>query len=154
VTLRGHHVALSGPVLAGEVPGLLSAMRSVRGVSSVEDRLQVFERPGDHPALQGGKPRRRERLELRPRAWSPTMWLLAGTAIGAAALRVAGRGGLALLAIGTIGAGLVASRSEDGRRRRGRSSTDARPAIATGAPVGDVTIPIRRSRTHEPDLGL
>jgi hypothetical protein len=154
VTVRGHHVTLSGPVLAHEVPGLISAVKSVRGVRSVEDRLQVFERPGDHPALQGGKPRRRERFEMRPRAWSPTTRLLAGTAIGAAALEVAGRRGLAVLAIGALGAGLVATLREDGRRGRGPSATHARAALATGAPVGDVTIPIRRSRMQEPDLGL
>jgi hypothetical protein len=155
VTVRGHRVTLSGPILAEEVPRLLSAVKAVPGVIGVEDRLQAYERPGEHPALRGGRPRRPRRLELRPQAWSPTTRLLAGTALGLAALRLAGRGGLAGLAIGALGVGLIAARPAAGhtkRSRRGRR--EARPPFATGAPVGDVMIPLRPPRIQQPDLGL
>jgi hypothetical protein len=155
VTVRGQHVVLSGPILAEEAPRLCFAVRSVRGVKSVEDRLQVCEWPGDHPALQDGRPRRHDRFDLRPEAWSPTMRLLAGTAIGVAVLRLAGSGGLAGTAIGALGASLVSSRSTEGRRQRGRHrrSSEGGLRIATGAPIGDVAIPARPSRVHVPDLG-
>jgi hypothetical protein len=155
VTVRGHRVTLSGPVLADEVPRLIAAVKAVPGVIGVEDRLQAYERPVDHPALRGGRPRPQRRLELRPQAWSPTMRLLAGTALGVAALRLAGRGGLAGLAIGALGVGLIAARPADGHTRRSRRSRrGARPPIATGAPVGDVKIPLRPPRIQQPDVGL
>jgi hypothetical protein len=154
VAVRGHHVILSGPILADEVPRLISVVRSVHGVNSVEDRLQVYERPGDHPALQGGRPPRPRRTDLRPQTWPPAMRLLAGTALGVAALRMTGRAGPAGLAIGALGVGLIATPSHGGRRCRGRSTRGARSTIATGAPVGDVAIPIRSPRMQQPDIPL
>ena len=47
-------VVLSGPVLADEVDDLLSCVSSVRGVVRVENQLEVHERAGDVPGLQGG----------------------------------------------------------------------------------------------------
>ncbi len=46
-------VTLSGPVLAEEVDELLATVRSVRGVTEVENRLDVHDQPGDIPGLQG-----------------------------------------------------------------------------------------------------
>ncbi len=155
VTVRGHHVTLSGPVLAHEVPRLLAAVRSVHGVIGVENRLEPHERPGEHPALQGGRPRRPRRLELRPRTWSPTLRLLAGTALGVGALGLAGHRKLAGLALGAVGLGLFAARPSGDRTEAGRRPhRRARPALATGAPVGDVVIPIHPSRIPEQDPGL
>jgi hypothetical protein len=155
VTVRNQRVRLSGPVLAEEVPRLIRSVKSVHGVHGVEDRLQVFERPGDHPALQGGRPRRPRRLELRPQTWTPAQRLLAGTALGVAALRLTGRGGLAGLALGALGVGLIAARPAGNRSERPRQPRRAaRPAIATGGPVGDVVIPIHPPRHQVPELGL
>ena len=53
VTARNGNLTLTGPVLAHEVADLLSAVRSVRGVEDVHDRLEVHERPGSISALQG-----------------------------------------------------------------------------------------------------
>lgn len=53
VTAHTGHVTLTGPVLAHEVAELLSTARSVRGVEDVRNRLDVHERPGSIPALQG-----------------------------------------------------------------------------------------------------
>ncbi len=64
VRVEDGRVILSGPVLAGEVDDLLSTVRKVRGVRSVESGLEVHAEPGDVPALQGGpaRPRARRRL--------------------------------------------------------------------------------------------
>jgi hypothetical protein len=149
VTACDGHVVLAGPVLARERRRLLSAVVSVPGVAGVEDRLQVFQRPGDHPALQGGAPRTSEWPELRPQLWSPTMRLLAGTALVASVLRIVPRKERAGLALGLLGAGL-AVRAWVGRPRSRRGT---RPAIATGAPIYDVRVPIGRSRTQGLDAG-
>lgn len=53
VTVNNGRVALSGPVLASEVGDLLSTVRSVRGVEDVRNLLDVHERAGRIPALQG-----------------------------------------------------------------------------------------------------
>jgi osmotically-inducible protein OsmY len=46
-------VTLSGPVLADEVVELISRVSSVRGVTGVENQLEVHEQVGDVPGLQG-----------------------------------------------------------------------------------------------------
>jgi len=153
VTAHCGHVVLEGPVLASEVERLRSAVASVRGVASVEDRLQVYQQPGDHPALRGGTPRTGEQLELWQKTWSPTMRLLAGTAIGVAALGMAGRGKWAGLTFGAL-FGLVAHGLTESHRGRGRNLADFRAALATGAPVHDVAIPIARSWTEAPQIPL
>jgi hypothetical protein len=46
-------VTVSGPILADEVDDLLANVRSVRGVTSVCNELDVYETASDIPALQG-----------------------------------------------------------------------------------------------------
>lgn len=145
------HVTLSGPVLAAERDRVLNAVRSVRGVAGVEDRLQVYERPGVHPALRGGRIRTGGRAELSQETWSPAMRLLAVTTIGVATLRLAGARRASSLALGVLGAGLIARGLSDGNPRRGRASDHPRSRVATGAPVHDVAIPFSRSRGEESD---
>lgn len=55
VDIRAHEgaVTIGGSALVGEVEDLIKAARGVRGVKSIENRLTVFERPEDIPALQG-----------------------------------------------------------------------------------------------------
>jgi len=45
-------ITVSGQVLAEEVAALLVAVRAVRGVKGVQDRLEVHASPGHIPALQ------------------------------------------------------------------------------------------------------
>ncbi|HEU4345564.1 MAG TPA: BON domain-containing protein [Candidatus Binatia bacterium] len=102
-------VTLIGPVLADEVQQLIRGVESVRGVREVENRLEVHEKPGDVPALQGQaeKPTGR-RLDIFQGRWSPsTRFLIAGT--GAALLLSANRHptGLAPLSV-VLGAGFLA----------------------------------------------
>ena len=53
VTAQSGTVILSGRVLAKEVPDVLRAVRSVRGVKRVENQLAMHPQPGSVPSLQG-----------------------------------------------------------------------------------------------------
>jgi hypothetical protein len=64
---REGRVMLSGPILPAEATPLLEAVRSVPGVSGVEDHLVVFDRPESIPSLQGGVRRGGIRGVSRPR---------------------------------------------------------------------------------------
>lgn len=80
VTAQNGTVTLSGPVLADEVPHLLSCVKWTAGVQSVNNNLDVHEEAENHPALQGGRERTGRRFALLQENWSPTARLLAGTA--------------------------------------------------------------------------
>lgn len=80
VTAQDGNVTLAGPVLASEVPHLLSCVKWVAGVKDVTNNLEVHEEAGNHPALQGGRERQGSRFELFQENWSPTARLLAGAA--------------------------------------------------------------------------
>lgn len=99
-------ITLSGPILTSEVEGLLSCVRTVSGVSRVENRLEAHDRAENVPALQGGAPRTGRRGEFFQARWSPTLRLAAG-AVGISLMGncLAKRdAGAALL--GTLGFGL------------------------------------------------
>jgi len=72
-------VTLHGPVLAGEVAGLLAAVKSVDGVRDVENLLEVHDAHANIAALQGGVRRTGEPGEWMQNKWSPTARLVAGT---------------------------------------------------------------------------
>ncbi len=79
VSARAGRVTLYGPVLAHEVKALLSSVASVRGVTEVDNRLEVHERPGDVPGLQGGVGRPGERVDFLQLNWSPATRFLGAT---------------------------------------------------------------------------
>ena len=54
VTSERSVVTLGGPVLADEVDRVLEIARKVRGVRDVVSRLEVHEKAGSIPGLQGG----------------------------------------------------------------------------------------------------
>ena len=80
VTAQNGTVTLSGPVLADEVPHLLSCVKWTAGVQDINNNLDVHEEAENHPALQGGRERTGGRFALLQENWSPTARLLAGTA--------------------------------------------------------------------------
>ena len=47
-------VTLGGPILAAEVDRLVSCVEGVPGVRRLVNRLDVHEKPGGRPSLQGG----------------------------------------------------------------------------------------------------
>jgi hypothetical protein len=109
VDVHEGHVTLHGAILASEVNCLLNCVRGVFGVRGVENRLEIYDQPGNVQALQGGNRRRRIILP----ALSPSTRLLAGSA-GAAMIGFGltqslpmacalGTGGLALLACSASG---------------------------------------------------
>ncbi len=77
-------VRLRGPVLAGEVDGLMRAAGRVRGVREVANELEVHQVPGNVPALQG-------RRRWRGGNWSPAVRLLSGVAAATVAVLAVAR---------------------------------------------------------------
>ena len=109
VTAEGGYVALSGPILSDEVRPLLRHVRRVPGVRAVSDRLTVYEDGAHVSSLQGGEPAPGNRFELMQENWSPAARLAVGSfgaGLVASALRVRGTGLCALL--GVTGSALVA----------------------------------------------
>lgn len=95
-------VTVSGPILAREAEPLLRAVRSVWGVSELEDHLVVHERPDSVPSLQGaGKQPRRDAAQEN---WSPA--LRAGATLGGALLALYGLRHRSLAGIALAGTGI------------------------------------------------
>lgn len=130
-------VTLSGPILKEDVDAVRAAVSRVPGVSSVEDRLEVHEEPGDVPALQGeGRRGTGPQPELLQEHWSPAARLLTGAAgAGLACYGIARRG---------IG-GVLAALS--GITLFGRAATNLRLARLTGVGAGRRAIELRKSIT-------
>lgn len=123
-------VTLAGDILDSEVPGLLAAVRSVRGVHKVDDQLRVHGREERISSLQG-EPRRRSRAS---RPWPPAKRLLATTAGGALAAVGFRRRDPVGLALGTVGIGLIAR----GLSASGTPAVDIHKTVLIGAPIEDV----------------
>jgi hypothetical protein len=101
-------VRLSGPILADEVEGLVSSVERVRGVQSVESSLDIHNEPGNVSALQGGRRRTGEPIDLLQENWSPTTRAAVGAAgFGLMATCLGNRTPIGIL-LGTIGFGLSA----------------------------------------------
>lgn len=137
-------IVLGGPVLRSEVDRLLSAVRGVRGVRDVEDRLEVHDSPDNVPALQGGAARRGDLPELAQENWAPAARLLTGAAGGALALYGARRRGALGAVLGVAGAVLAARGTSNFSTRRltgvgaGRRAVDVQKTITIDAPVEHV----------------
>jgi uncharacterized membrane protein len=109
VSAEGGHVTLAGPILAEEVRALLRCVRRVPGVRAVSDRLTVHEDAAHVSSLQGGQPAPGSRFELMQDNWSPAARLAVGSfgaGLVASAFRVRGTGLCA--ALGLTGSALVA----------------------------------------------
>ncbi|HEY3246485.1 MAG TPA: SRPBCC family protein [Phycisphaerae bacterium] len=149
VHVENGRAVLSGPILTNEVQCVIDGLRRVRGVRSVENRLEPHEQAGDVPGLQGGASRRRgrPRFELMQVNWSPAARVL----VGATGLRLLlggrsrksgsnpQRGSHA--ALGAVGLGLVARALTNKPLKRllgvngGRRAIDIQKTINVAAPV-------------------
>jgi uncharacterized membrane protein len=144
VVADGGRVTLCGPVLADEVDALLSGVSSVRGVEEVENRLEVHERAGDVPGLQGQGPRPEPRFELLQENWSPAARLLMGILGGTLALRgMRGRGPLDA-ALAVTGLGILSRAATNMETKRltgvgaGRRAIEIHKTVNIDAPVEEV----------------
>ena len=124
-------ITLGGAVLASEADNLVACVRDVRGVRSVENRLSVFDEPGNIPSLQGGVERTGERAEFFQRNWSPAGRAVAGALGAALAMFGLVRGGVGGLALGALGSGLVA---------RAATNQDIKSIVGAGANCQGVRI--------------
>jgi uncharacterized membrane protein len=144
VTANQGRVTLSGPILESEVNGLLGSVSSVRGVTGVENHLEIHERAGDVPGLQGGVARPGERFELMQANWSPTARLLVGAAGGALIFYGVKRRDALGTAASTLGAGLLTRGLTNIEMKRivgtggGRRAIDFQKTINIAAPVEQV----------------
>jgi BON domain len=142
-------VTLSGPVLRHEVARLLDAIRTVWGVSSVEDRLVVYDSSESISSLQGGAPERKRPLPFARARWAPALQgaaIVAGGLLSVYGLRdrsplgllLAG-GGFALLLRGATNRPLVEVVGLDDAARNARrvvtSSAPSAGAEQTNVPA-------------------
>lgn len=107
VMMQRGRVSLNGPVLAHELDGLLSAVRSVPGVTGIDDQLQVHESSGDIPSLQGAGRTRPTLPAVLQDNWPPALRAMAvagGSLFSYAGMRRRTPGSLLLA---TLGAGLL-----------------------------------------------
>lgn len=115
-------ITLNGPVFSHEKQQLLESVRTVPGVRSIDDALQVHENALGVPSLQGeGRPRQAHNSLLQgnwPPAWR-AMATVGGGALGAYGLRNRSAMGLAAAALGV---GLLA---------RGMAKMQGRQATGT-----------------------
>jgi len=138
------YVVLRGPILEHEIEDLLEAVSSVRGVCSIENRLEAHSSPGDVPALQGGTSRPGARREWMQTNWSPATRLFAG-AIGTGLMLNCSRNfNFSNALLGTLGFGLfvrAAVNQEMGRMlgiAGGQRAVDFQKTITIAAPLDEV----------------
>lgn len=96
-------VTLSGPVLRHEVPRLLDAIRSVWGVSEVEDRLVAHEHADAISSLQGGVDNANAEPTFMRERWAPGIRgaaLLGGVMLSLYGMRQRSLAGCALTGVG------------------------------------------------------
>ena len=132
-------VTLTGAVRADEVDQLIAEVSAVRGVSAVENRLDVHHDATHVPELQSGdKPKPSpQRLDIFQRRWSPATRLLVGLS-GATIIYAVARPHFlwsALLSLGLAGyasAGTDAGRALLPRRPKGKQVNALHDPLSTG----------------------
>lgn len=142
-------VILRGPVLADEVDRVVRHVGRVRGVRQVENHMEVHQRPGDVPGLQGnssGQPPMPPgpRPMFRQQVWSPTARIAAGAAGSGLAAAGLARRDLPGLAATGVGAALLARAATNLPVRRltgvgtGRGAVQIQKSVNIDAPVEDI----------------
>jgi uncharacterized membrane protein len=137
-------VTLAGEILSHELEKLLKHVAKVRGVRSVNNRLESHMRTDNMPNLQDGRGRAGTRFDLMHDDWSPARRLL--TTLGGGALLAYGirRRDLAGAALSAMGAGLCARGATNRELKhligigRGRRAFDFQKTINIQAPINVV----------------
>jgi uncharacterized membrane protein len=145
VTAEDGKVKLSGPIVESEVDGLLKRVSSIRGVKSVENRLDVHQSGASVPGLQG---RQREpmgkTIDVMQSRWSPSARFLVGTASGASLFYAARRRDAVGAATAIVSAGILARVLANLEFKRllglrvGPRAIDIQKTINVAAPVENV----------------
>lgn len=107
VSAREGCVSLHGPILAHEKQPLLDCVKSVAGVSEIEDKLEVHDSPAGIPSLQGEGRLRRTGSAMMKETWSPALRAIAAVGGGVLGLYGLTRRTPASVAVATLGAGLI-----------------------------------------------
>jgi len=131
-------ITLRGPVLADEVNDLIAAVSSVRGVSDIENALQVHETADGVPALQGPRRRPRDRFELMQNNWTPAARLFFGSVGSALTLNALQKRAPVRAAIGIALIARAATNKEVKRLfgiRAGRRAVDIEKTTDINAPI-------------------
>lgn len=137
VIVRAGRVELSGDVLQAEHERLIKAVLDVKGVTGVDDALQVHESAEGVSALQGGRARRGPRPELLRDNWRPAT----RAAVGTAGAVLAAYGLLSGRLLGLAGGALMLARSAANRplsealTATGRGAIRVQKTIGVRAPV-------------------
>src|SRR3954469_7909700 len=99
--VRDGRLILSGPILADEVDGLVSAVKAVYGVRHVENKLDVHQSTENVSALQDGRCAPGESSDWMQQNWSPTTRFVAGALGGMAMLNCLAKRTLPAMIAGT-----------------------------------------------------
>ncbi len=141
---EGGRVILAGSILAHEVDNLLSAVASIPGVTTIENRLETHHAAQEEPSLQSGHERPGEQVEIMQANWNPATRLLAGTVGSTLILNALRRPGLFSGVFGVVGLGLVsrAVTNKDVGRLLGltdrRRTVDFQKTFDIAAPLEEV----------------
>jgi len=150
VDARDGTITLSGPVLRDEVDDIRAAVKRVRGVDALEDRLAIYDDARDIPALHDGNGSSNGRARTKPRpeylqdVWAPSARFVAlASGAGATAWGLTRRSP-AGLAVATAG-GLFAARAATNQPLSeltgigaGRGAVTVHKTITIDAPVDEV----------------
>ena len=82
-------ITLRGPILASELPNVMAATRSVRGVEDVVNHLHAHESAIGIPSLQGAGRHAAASLEIMQRNWAPATRALVGAGVVATGICLA-----------------------------------------------------------------
>lgn len=127
-------VTLHGPILAHEKQALLDCIRSLNGVSEVEDRLEAYETAQGIPSLQGEGRARRAQSSIKQETWSPALRAIAAVGGGTLGLYGVVRRTPAGVAAAALGLGLLA-----------RGITNRPLHRMTGADAGNEIIDLQKT---------
>ncbi|HZW13124.1 MAG TPA: SRPBCC family protein [Noviherbaspirillum sp.] len=100
-------VSLYGPILASEKQELLDCVKSITGVSEIDDKLEIHESAAGIPSLQGEGKIRRAASSVMQETWSPALRAIAAVGGGALSLYGLTRRSPASVAMATLGVGLI-----------------------------------------------
>lgn len=130
--VSGNTVTLKGPILRAEVPLLMARVWAIPGVQEVVNQLDIHDRPGSVPALQG-EGRSAQQLLLQ-RTRTPGARMATGVAgLGMGLWGMTSSSTLGKWSLISLGAGLLAYALGSDPRRSDEESGLLRPSDLVGA---------------------